>query len=300
MQWSDGSNTIFCNGPDVTDTSLVEAFAKMSYAASESGLNNFTMVTIMSPNVTQLPENVFGKIHFHNIVIADSPKLHDIHSNAFRDTEHDVQRLEIRDTPVIVHNGGGHNVFHAINSLKNVEIVRIENTGLYSVPSGAFRYLPKLRELSIRKGKVERVESRAFQFLPQLEHLNLDHNLITKIGDTAFDLDLIGNDRFHLNLDYNRLTVDSLWERPDLLARLGNRYNNTISLYNNSITFLSEYTFKNFLSRYQNSVSVILDCHSCENYWLVNSGLNRTRNEQTMTCSNQIYGLYQPNNFDDC
>lgn len=125
----------------------------------------------------------------------------------------------------------------AINSLPNLQKLRLDNNQISILKAQAFSGLNGLRELWINDNKVAEIELNAFQGLAQLELLNLKANFLTtlNVDDIVDDV----RNLQEVSVSLNDFKCDSLKEILDEFRKNHVQVTNGVSKNRNSINGIS-------------------------------------------------------------
>ncbi|CAG2164947.1 unnamed protein product [Oppiella nova] len=253
-------------------------------------LETLEAVYLRSPTVTELYSTLLSGVRTKSIYIENMYSLKTIDINAFNGTEKDIQRLEIRNTPVGQSLGPKHDMLKIIDKMDNLEHVIISNTSLETVSQFAFLNKEKLREIRMTGNKIKRIEPVAFQNLPQLSVLDLSNNTIDYIGTRAFVLSFEPTPdvkELELRLDNNNLNDRSFDGEHVFDSNYGTSFNPAVWLVldgNNLINTLSKDIFMPYFNANpMNTITVNIECGDCSNYWLVSGAVDR-KHTLEITC----------------
>ncbi|CAG2168515.1 unnamed protein product, partial [Oppiella nova] len=136
-------------------------------------------------------------------------RLSRIHRLAFNGTHESLKRLDIR-TPIVdnSHNiDGDYDLFKAIHTLESLETLYISDTLLTTIPDSAIQSHTKLVNINFESNPIVRIGSQAFKHLPHLRNLDIRRNKIHDISDNAFPVnDVYSDEKLVIDLTANLLS----------------------------------------------------------------------------------------------
>ena len=285
--------TIICGGTE--EIKLKTVFKRISETISE---RNFDTLIINNTKIKEIEADVFGDTSFKNVFIREAKSLGKINSDAFIKTSHFVKQL-VLDSSLSLLNSHPHpyDLFDLVNSLENLQILRMLYPSLNTITSQAFK-LKKLTNLEFGEGNdgknkfgIGSIEDEAFSSLDSLKFLNLRFNKLSQINDKTFSFNAKSTQRLDVDLTGNLLTHESFSEESLL------NFNRPVdlTLSNNEIKEFDPLTFKKFLDDpfFANKLwlkDVQINCNDCRNHWLY---MNKDKYQ------NSVYEAYCYNNKND-
>lgn len=270
------NDQITCDGE--YNFNLKSVFFKLNRTLRHPEDRRFDLILLNNTEITELPENVFGDIHFKKIKIVDALSLRRIASNAFERIGPNVSELIVAGESLVGEDSHASDLFDALNTLVNAKKIWLNRNRLRSIPTVAFGKKPEvefqLEELnfnkfSSRNGYIKSVGNFAFYYLNNLQYLYLSHQRINYLPANVFDFELASNHTLYIYLGNNKLNNTS-FEKGILL---NSKRPIHLELYwNHDLTYLDESVFVPFLqANKQNRISLQdnpLSC-DCNSYWIV-------------------------------
>jgi Leucine-rich repeat (LRR) protein len=278
---------IFCGGNIPID--LKNLFHNLSTTLGKDK-KNFKAFFLNNTTIEELPENTFGDIIFDSINNWNAPNLSLIHTNAFNELDYE---LNINNT-TLKNSPPNHDLFHAISSLININVVYLINNMIEEIPDYAFKPINgpqnNLSSLYISDNNIKRIGNFAFEDLNHLNILSICSNQIVNITKNLFSFE--NSSDSSLTLDFRDLPLNgesfeseafNNLKRPTTIdmSLTGENVNRT-----EKVTYLDQHIFEEFFSKdHRNEVTLnTIDCKDCRSYWLVKNDKYESR-AASMRCS---------------
>jgi hypothetical protein len=237
----------------------------------------FDELYLKSDTLEEIRENFLRNISFKVITFHNCSLLRNIHKNAFKNIELNIEKFEIIGQNLLEDE----NVFEVISGMANLRSLRLSDTKLSSIPENAFNPTNGLQRNLTRisfdsycsHSPIKRVMKHAFYHLPNLIHLDLSCLQLEQIVSDAFQfIDSSNPRKLFIDLSENQLTENSFGEN----FLKGINRNVELILNYNPFIFLNETIFAAFLdSNSENSLKIWqnvnnsrVDCDSCLMNWL--------------------------------
>ncbi len=284
---------IFCGGNIPID--LKNLFHNLSTTLGKDK-KNFKAFFLNNTTIEELPENTFGDIIFDSINNWNAPNLSLIHTNAFNELDYE---LNINNT-TLKNFPPNHDLFHAISSLININVVYLINNMIEEIPDYAFKPINgsqnNISSLYISDNNIKRIGNFAFKDLNHLNILSIGSNNMTKkqiyvsITKNIFSFEESSDSL--LTLDFGDLSLNgnsfesgafSNLKRPAAIDMrpTGKNVNRT-----EKVTYLDQHVFEEFFNKdHRNEVKLLtIDCKDCRSYWLIKNDKYQSQT-MSMRCS---------------
>ncbi len=271
----------------------------------KSNINKqFKRFTLSNTAITELEENTFYGITFDEIYIYNATNLKLINTHAFNGTESVTKIFNINcyvgfceenlSTPLI-NSPPNYDIFQALSSMKNLEVLYLFNTNISEIPSNAFRPINgiqnKLYLICFDYSPIEKIGNNPFYDLNNLTYLSFKFSLIDSIPKNAFNLRNDSIFTLSLMLQFSNLNGSSFengslnnLKRPTDLELGGNT----------RLTYLDQTIYQPFFeSNAKKSLffgeSKEIDCNDCRNYWLKKDPKYSNRTDLTICLNGRKY-----------
>lgn len=278
------SQLLSCTGNEKIN--LKSIFNKYSAAIDDDKKNQFKTFYLDNTAINELEEKTFENITFETIYINGASNLSRIHVNAFSGSSATIKLFEIANAPANIFLPD-YNIFTSLNSMTNLEEIRIFGSKIVELPDDAFKQTTGPQKKLFRimfTNSLLKIGKSPFQHLANLSELRLYNNKIDYISENAFYFLEESNSTLIIDLAFNKLNSSSF----HVSAFNNMRRPVKLDITENKITFLDQHVFEPFLK--QNNLNKIeinsIDCDDCRSFWL-NNGQYSDSTLDGIICSNK-------------
>jgi len=188
-----------CNCTGESDQGIGVVCENTNLASMAVGLKQAQVkianLTIINCNIERLYGDVFRTNEVTKIVIEDTP-IREIANDTFIEVGKYIEELHLINTRLETFPYG------ALQSLEEVQKIKIDKSDLEEIPPNAFKGLSKLKEIQVSNSQVKTLNKGVFTGQRNLKFLRLHNNNFTKIERKTYDF---GQALELLDLSHNKL-----------------------------------------------------------------------------------------------
>ncbi len=249
---------------------------------------HFNKIRLTSLDFDVLEENSFIDITFDAIEIMNDQKLVKIHNKAFNGIEKLIREFAYFGGQLRIETPN-YDFWTLIKSFVNLEILKIDECHINTIPDNAFSNNKNLKELLFEG--LHTVGQNIFSVPNVVERFWFCCGL-THISKNTFNFENPLNKTLKIDLHANNLDSNSF--ENEAFLRI-NRSTILDLTYNQNITYLKQDIFAPFLSsKDDNKIDIYFgeyhfDCYNCNNSWLIKDKLKYKNIEERveLKCVNE-------------